>query len=523
MKPSRTAIQTLLVLLTVAISAQSVSAVVEEAVAKHIPWSGYWWPVAKGELLGPLEKYDAVSGKRAQWWELENKPPGPHVPPWHGYCHGWSAAAVLEREPTMHQLGRSDAGQGPVVLSIGDQKGWYSASHAFDVANYYGDRYGDGEGSEDIQDMAPDMLWQLLKMFIKEHGVPMVMDLDAGEQVWNYPVFAYRIEYHPNPMGNGWYDGYLQLCAADDAVPPDFVGTVPHLQTYTFVFQMRGGAVVLGSGRWTGFSVMNHPDFAWYPYVAMPENPEIQYEKVKSLVNAGVSTATTANRRLDAWLGYRRNSAGESDNDTRAPLPVGPMQLVAAIANKTSDFGLDARLTEFGKVQYRVAEPYAVSGSSEEDGYLYVLHVSPEGELSLLNPSPGGDNRVSAGVPFQAPGPPAGHYLTTGPFGNHRIKVLVTGRPLSLTGLDRSAAANPIGKARAKTDGKPAGPTGDSSPRHGLGFRFFPTQHKQVKSLLADYVYDKSLGDGQINRIDANRVLGKFAQDEITFYVGPNP
>ena len=161
--PVRTAACVLMILLVATLPAQ---AAVEEGVSKHIPWSGYWWPVAKGELLGPLEKYDAVSGKQAQWWELENKPPGPHVPPWHGYCHGWSAAAVLEREPSTHQIAKGAPGQGPVVLTVGDQKGWYSASHAFDVANYYGDRYGDDEGSEDMQDMAPDMLWNLLKMFI---------------------------------------------------------------------------------------------------------------------------------------------------------------------------------------------------------------------------------------------------------------------------------------------------------------------------------------------------------------------
>lgn len=506
----------LLSLIVVLISALPARAVVEEGVAKHIPWSGYWWPVAKGELLGPLEKYDTVVGKRAQWWELANKPPGPQVPPWHGYCHGWSAAAILEREPVVHQVSGGRSGLTPIALTVGDQKGWLSASHAFDVANYYGDRYGDGEGSEDIQDMAPDMLWQLMKLFIKQHGVPLVMDLDAGEQVWNYPVFAYRIEYYPSPMGGGWYEGYLQLCAADDSVPPDFVGTVPHLQNYTFVFQMRDGAVVMGSGRWTGYSMVSHPDFAWYPYVAMPENPELEYKTVKRLVGTGNATGAATNVGPDAWLGNGRDSAATGDNSD-VPLPLGPLQLVAAIADKTSDFGLDAHLTEFGRVQYQVAEPYAIAGSSEEDGYLYVLHVSPEGELTLLHPAPGADNRIAAGATFQVPGPPAGHCLTTEPFGNHRIKVLVTKRPLSLTGLDRTAPRPVIGVPKMKTNGKP----GETPPCQGYGFRFFPTQHKQVKALLTDYVYNKSLEEEPLSQIDTRQVLGKFAQDEITYYVGP--
>ncbi len=505
---------TVLGLVILSTSATGAQDAVEEGVARRIPWSGYWWPVAKGELLGPLEKYDALSGRRAQWWELENKPPGPQVPAWHGYCHGWSAAAILEREPAVEQVARSMPGQPLVTISVGDQKGWLSASHAFDVANYYGDRYGDGEGSEDLQDMAPDILWQLLKMFIKEHGVGIVMDLDAGEQVWNYPVFAYRIQYHPSPLGDGWFEGLLQLCAADDSVPPEFLGTVPHLQNYTFEFQIRGGAVVMGTGRWTGYSVMNHPDFAWYPYVPTPENPEIEYKTVKSLVGATGTADGSINSRLDDWLGYGGDRTDATTVGRDTPLPLSPLQLVAAIVDKTSDFGLDARLTEFGKVQYQTGEPFAIAGASEEDGYVYVLHVSPEGDLRLLYPTPDGDNRISAGATFEVPGPPVGHCLTTEPFGNHRIKVLVTKRRLSLTGLDRSRPGGAVGKV--KTDSGR-----DSAAWQGYGFRLFPTQHKQIKALLTDYVHSKSLEDEPLGQIDTGQVLGKLAQDEITYYVGP--
>ncbi len=494
---------------------------VEEGVARRIPWSGYWWPVAKGELLGPLEKYDAVSGRRAQWWELENKPPGPQVPAWHGYCHGWSAAAILEREPLVERAAKGGTGQPPIMLSVGDQKGWLSASHAFDVANYYGDRYGDGEGSEDLQDMAPDMLWQLLKAFIKVHGVGIVMDLEAGDQVWNYPVFAYRIEYQPSPMGDGWFEGLLQLCAADDSVPPDFSGTVPHLQDYTFVFRVRDGAVVMGSGRWTGYSVANHPDFAWYPYVPMPENPELEYQTVKSLIGTAGSTDRAGSGHLDGWLGYGGHTTDAAGNGTDSPLPLSPLQLVAAIADKTSDFGLDARLSEFGKVEHRVGDPIAIAGTMEEGGYLYVLHVSPEGELRLLYPPPDVDNRFLAGETFEVPGPSGGHWRAAGPFGNHRIKVLVTRRRLSLTGMDRSGTAAGIGKV--KIEGKPGKPESASQPAggQGYGFRFFPTQQKQIKMLLTDYACSKNLDAEPIKHIDTRRVLGRFAQDEITYYVGP--
>ena len=59
---------------------------VDEGSAKHTPWSGYWWPIAKGELLqGPLRKHDALAKRQAHQWERQHNPPGENVPDWYGY------------------------------------------------------------------------------------------------------------------------------------------------------------------------------------------------------------------------------------------------------------------------------------------------------------------------------------------------------------------------------------------------------------------------------------------------------
>ncbi len=533
---------------------------VDEGISRHIPWSGYWWPIGKGELLEPLRKYDRLTGKRAYWWELENKPPGPQVPPWHGYCHGWAAAAVTEEEPVSQRLAKGLDGQTSVLLNVGAQKGWYSVGHAYDVANQYGDRYGDDEGSEDTGDMAPDMLWQVLKMFLQEHRLPLVMDLDAGKEVWNYPVFAYRISYEPLARGGGWHSGQLKLWAADDAVQPQFVGTVPYLQTYTFIFQMRDGAVMMGSGRWTGQSVWNHPDFAWYPYIANPENPEIDYDTVQTLIQTSTPQADptstagatrdqpgatgsqankaknrkreTAKNRLagitagkkppvEAWVGQSGDPGDNSHDQADIPLPISPMQLVATIAKKTSSFGLDARLADFGKVRYHVGEHSEVTGSSERAGYLYVLHVSPTGDLSLLYPAPGENSWIEAGAVFHVPGSGQGPYTHRKPYGNHRIKVLVTQRRLILTGLDRRAPLGAGGASQPKAEGLATGGA-DSRPWYGYAFRFLPAQAHQIKEMLTDYVQSKQLDAKRFEPIDANPILSGFAQDEITYYVGPS-
>lgn len=131
----------------------------EKAAAEITPWSGYWWPIREGSLLVPLGKYDRLTGHQAAAWERQANPPGPDVPRWFGYCHGWAAASMLEPEPDRTHVAPSLRDGNPrIPLDIGDQKGLLTACHTEDLANTWGDRFGDGAGSEDPQDLQPDLL-----------------------------------------------------------------------------------------------------------------------------------------------------------------------------------------------------------------------------------------------------------------------------------------------------------------------------------------------------------------------------
>ena len=88
---------------------------------------------------------------------------------------------------------------------------------------------------------------------------------------------------------DGWLDGTIQLVAADNNVAPDFVGTQYALHSYTFRAKTQNGAIVAGTGQWTGGSVEDHPDFAWYPYVAVAENPEIDAANISKIVGFAVA------------------------------------------------------------------------------------------------------------------------------------------------------------------------------------------------------------------------------------------
>ncbi|HUT93089.1 MAG TPA: DUF4384 domain-containing protein [Thermoguttaceae bacterium] len=543
---------------------QATEAAVEEGAAKHTPWSGYWWPIARGEMLGPLGKYDYLTGANSAQWERGAHPPGPNVPQWHGYCHAWSAAAILEKEPNRPKTARASGGSRALSLSIGDQKGLFSVSHAQDVANHYGDRFGDGAGSEDPHDLEPCTLWEILRTHIKQQKVALVMDLEPGPEVWNYPVYAYRVQY--SPSGGGWQDAQLALWAADDAVPPDHVGTLVHYQTYNFRFRLYNGSIVTGSGQWVGQSLQSHPDFAWYPYVVMPENPYVDYQRVKQIVgvasaDAGSSTPSGTGSRPNTGTSTRPNTGtstrpgsgpptnvlpGTSPNVSPGGVPtvlpgtgpgvmpgvapgsfgptgmpgglvppdvmcLSPLQVVAAIADKTSSFGLDVSVDRFDGGQYAVGEPLQVRGSSEQAGFLYLFYIDSQGQLGLLYPRTGEDNRIAPQGQFVVPRPEDGAILrVSDPVGVHRIKALVTNRPLLLTGM----------VSQTQSQQQQVGPKPGKSNYLPSLFRSHPSQQKQVQTLLKQYQQQK-LSTKDLDGIDVPALLEGFAQDEVAFYVGP--
>src|SRR5262249_48164658 len=71
----------------------------EEPAAAFTPGSGYWWPHKEGRIVGPLSKYDQTTpGAKAAAWEQQHHPKAT-AEGWAGFCHAWSAACVLEKEP----------------------------------------------------------------------------------------------------------------------------------------------------------------------------------------------------------------------------------------------------------------------------------------------------------------------------------------------------------------------------------------------------------------------------------------
>ncbi|PHR95733.1 MAG: hypothetical protein COA78_29635 [Blastopirellula sp.] len=489
----------------------------ENAEASTKPWSGYWWPISEGRMLGPLAKLDQLTGHTAMAWEQEHHPTNSDTPKWWGYCHAWSASAVMEVEPNQVRTIQLASGQ-QVSLSIGDQKALLAACHTRDIAHSYGDRFGDENGSEDKKDLSPCTLWRLLKTYVKEQNVPLVLDVEAGPEVWNFPVYSYEIEYRPR--GNsGQQIAQLVLLMADDAVQPNYQGTKVRKQTYQFTFTMRNGAVVMGSGKWIGRSKKDHPDFAWYPYVAVAENPEVIYSEVMKLVSGSQPNQSIFTQPESRPVPERviptmppviqpvattTPVAATTQSDPK-PIVVSPMELVSLVANKTSSFGLDITVDRFDGGTYEVGEQFFVRCASEKKGYLYLIQIDAQGNPSVLFPRQGEDNRVpvdkSVAIPSDKPGQ---GFTVTGPQGTTRVKAIVTTSPLSFSGM---LAVQPQQQQRTESQ---------APDRHSAKLRLHPTQRQQIQDHLMKQ--PSELVQAVLEAAMPQDVLGPFAQDQVTFY-----
>jgi len=125
-------------------------------------------------------------------WEMLNhwSPAGSS---WWGHCNGWAAASILTdepREPVSVEFGSTN--QYEMELTASDQKGLLSETYYSQLSSFYGARFNDDE-DDDISDLSPKAVVQLLSTYIGQRGVPLVFDTDANQQVWNYPAWGYEM------------------------------------------------------------------------------------------------------------------------------------------------------------------------------------------------------------------------------------------------------------------------------------------------------------------------------------------
>ncbi|MDO4576205.1 MAG: DUF4384 domain-containing protein [Planctomycetia bacterium] len=451
----------------------------ESAVSKKVAWSGYWWPIRSGGIIEPMKKYDGLAQKKSVQWELQNNPPGPNVPKWFGFCHAWSASSVMEPEPrkVLQLRGKT--------LHIGDQKAWLAASHAEDVCNFFGTRY---EAGGNLQDISPEELWKTLKSHIKEQGVPIVVDIEPREAVWNYPVYKYRVRH---TIQGKKLVGTIEIWFADDAVPPNFIGLKSAYKKYSFEAQTRNGALLMGTGRWTGKSVNDHPDFLWFPYVAKPENPEVDYKWICTTLAQSLSQPEP-----------------QPQPQPQPEIPtISPEELIELVASQKSDFMLDATVDKFDGGVYHEGEPLQIALKSQRGGYLYLIGILPSGKPFMLYPQAGDNNQIAASQEITIPRPNSRYRFTLRKnMGTYHVKAIVTDKPIAFAGWTPTPpeSRSVEGEVDLSSDSFHWPPTSADATARGMQVMYHDRQESDVRGLLKE-----RFG------------ITAFAQDETVFVLIP--
>ncbi len=280
----------ILVSLTIALSISAQTTEVVEISPR--PWNGYWWPFVNGGLCtgkdynnnpSPMEKYDIAFNQPflATQWELENHY-DPEGPSWHGHCNGWAVAAIFEPEPS-HKCTYNS-----IVFYVGDLKGLLTEAHqgAYEGGSIYGTRYNGDGNQQAYEDINPLDLQNVLEMYLKDNQIPILLDTDPTEEIWTYPVYKYELSYtDENNIRHCTLTIYCATDAYNDGIldPDDTGDTHVYKKTYTYDLTLDSNGEPV-SGTWTGDSIDDHPDFAWYPEIDRPANPYISLDNVHEIL-----------------------------------------------------------------------------------------------------------------------------------------------------------------------------------------------------------------------------------------------
>jgi hypothetical protein len=247
----------------------------------HQPWSSWWFPnnddflfADRGTRLSPLSRYDeyakrtrGVDPGSAAFEESRYNPSLTDAGD--GLCNAWSAAAILEPEPTKP---RTVSG---VAFDVVDLKALLIKSYELlEGKRIFGHPYRD-EGFDDRQDLYPEQFHRLLEVQIMDKGEPFVMDTDSSSEVWNTPVSAAILELKKDPGDPGVMHvlaRLLETLPSKDDQDLGFIGQRGFWAEYSYDLvgnPTADGRLEVVYGTWTDVmdgpipvkSVRFHPDF----------------------------------------------------------------------------------------------------------------------------------------------------------------------------------------------------------------------------------------------------------------------
>ena len=237
--------------------------------ADYKPWSGWWWPKTKGQLVlgyngqpSPAEKYDLyVSGIRhgSAYWDGIDEWYDINAKSWHGLCNGWVNASILEPGPILPASSRG------VFLGVGDKKGLLAAAHFKDEIIWE-------------KCAGPEPFHRYLIKYVGEQGEIIGADLDSSDSFWSYPIYSYEMAITPGIESD---EVICTIKHADDFVEPDYQGTLEIVRTYKYRLDKDAQGNYDGAGEWLeGDPEDLHPEYVWVPVGIRQREIIIDYAEV---------------------------------------------------------------------------------------------------------------------------------------------------------------------------------------------------------------------------------------------------
>lgn len=202
------------------------------------PWSDTYWPENEGGIthrwqtgeqhtyrfwtkeealqatpeqvakLSPSEKYDLFAGNYAfPLSERERSSNSPDEAAWTGYCHGWAPASMQYDEP--HPVTVTNPDGIDVAFGSADLKALLTYYVGVVLPSSYGagslpfrtgavgigTRCGNNRvDNPACHDTNPGALHVVMANRLGLQGQGLVLDVDAGYQTWNQPLYSYRSE-----------------------------------------------------------------------------------------------------------------------------------------------------------------------------------------------------------------------------------------------------------------------------------------------------------------------------------------
>jgi hypothetical protein len=242
--------------------------------ANVIPWSGYWWPSLYGGLAtgsdyrghpAPLEKYSLLvnndlEGDLINWylsWYYD-----PNALSWEGLCPYWARASMMESYDIL------PSSENNIVFRVGDKKGLLTLCHDFDKMQ--------------TVDGNPVNFHLWLLGYITDQKIPFTADLDAGVEVWYYPIYSYNMS---SRTAGSTESVTVTISYADDDVQPDYIGTWVKERVYTYNLTLDSNGDII-DGEWTGNSVSNHPETLSFPLNTATRCPYIDCNQVRQIAQS---------------------------------------------------------------------------------------------------------------------------------------------------------------------------------------------------------------------------------------------